>query len=178
MNRPDLERRASAAPSAGSGRTLTGYAATFNNPTKIGDFTEIIAPGAFAQSLSARADILALVDHNPEKLLGRTAAGTLDLRQDANGLAYTITLPDTSLGRDILTLAERGDLGGMSFGFAVPKAGDAWEGRTRTLKSVTLFEISVVTAFPAYQGTSIQARAAALPRLSITLAGRYLETLR
>lgn len=173
--RPDLERRAAAPAALSSGRKLTGYAALFNQPARIGDFTEVLLPGAFDPSLSARADILALVDHSPEKLLGRTATGTLELRQDATGLAYTITLPDTSLGRDVLALAERGDLGGMSFGFMPTKTGETWLGQTRTLSAVTLFEISVVSAFPAYSGTSIQARSAAAPRLSLALASRLLE---
>ena len=39
--------------------------------------------------------------------------------EDSNGLAFELSVPDTSAGRDVLALAERGDLGGMSFGFLV-----------------------------------------------------------
>jgi hypothetical protein len=43
----------------------------------------------------------------------------------------------------------------MSFGFSVPDGGDEWssDGRTRTLKSVRLHEVSIV-AFPAYAATA------------------------
>lgn len=157
-----------------AGRKLTGYAARFNTEARIGHFSEVIRPGAFAASLKGR-DILALVDHDPTRLLARTRTGTLELREDAEGLAFTIELPDTQAGRDVLTLAERGDLGGMSFGFTVEKDGERWDGNRRELRAVTLHEISVVSAWPAYEGTSVAARSKPGPRLS--LARLYLETL-
>lgn len=157
-----------------AGRKLTGYAARFNTEARIGHFSEVIRPGAFAASLKGR-DILALVDHDPTRLLARTRTGTLELREDAEGLAFTIQLPDTQAGRDVLTLAERGDLGGMSFGFTVEKDGERWDGNRRELRAVTLHEISVVSAWPAYEGTSVAARSKPGPRL--TLARLYLETL-
>lgn len=140
------------------GRKLTGYAATFGNETRVLDFHETIAPGAFAASLRSNPDILALVDHDSGKVLARTKSGSLKLWEDAKGLAYEIALPETSLGRDILAMATRGDLGGMSFGFTVPDGGDTWQGDKRTLRSVELYEISIVQSFPAYGGTSVQAR--------------------
>ncbi|RVI95670.1 HK97 family phage prohead protease [Sinorhizobium medicae] len=140
------------------GRKLTGYAATFNQETRISDFREKIAPGAFAASLRSNPDILALVDHDPSRVLARTKSGTLRLSEDDRGLKFEIDLPDTSAGRDVLALATRGDLGGMSFGFTVPDGGDSWQGDKRELRSVMLHEISVVQSFPAYGGTSVQAR--------------------
>lgn len=140
------------------GRKLTGYAATFGNETRILDFHETIAPGAFAASLRSSPDILALVDHDAGKVLARSKNGTLSLSEDGHGLKFSIDLPDTSLGRDILAMATRGDLGGMSFGFTVPEGGDEWRGDKRTLRNVTLHEISVVQSFPAYGGTTVQAR--------------------
>ncbi|MDX0623486.1 HK97 family phage prohead protease [Sinorhizobium medicae] len=140
------------------GRKLTGYAATFNQETRISDFREKIAPGAFAASLRSNPDILALVDHDPSRVLARTKSGTLRLSEDERGLKFEIDIPETSAGRDVLALAMRGDLGGMSFGFTVPDGGDSWQGDKRELRSVTLHEISVVQSFPAYGGTSVQAR--------------------
>jgi len=151
-----LERRAFAELRA-KGRKLEGYAATFGSVANIGTFQERIAPGAFANSLSG--DILALLDHDPGKVLGRSRTGTLRLSEDAQGLAFSLDVPDTSAGRDVLALAERGDLGGMSFGFLVPEGGEQWDGNTRTLRSVDLHEISVVSAWPAYEGTEIALRA-------------------
>jgi len=140
------------------GRKLSGYAATFNQETRIADFHERIAPGAFAASLRTSPDILALVDHDPSRVLARTKSGTLRLSEDERGLKFEIDVPDTSAGRDVLALATRGDIGGMSFGFTVPDGGDTWQGDKRELRSVTLHEISVVQSFPAYGGTTVQAR--------------------
>ena len=139
-----------------NGRRLEGYAATFASTADLGAFRERIAPGAFRNALSA--DILALLDHDAGKVLGRTRTGTLALREDDKGLAFSLDVPDTAAGRDVLALAERGDLGGMSFGFLVPEGGEEWDGKTRTLRSIDLREISVVSAWPAYEGTEIALR--------------------
>ena len=155
-----------------SGRSLTGYAATFGTEARIANFTEVIAAGAFASSLSERGDILALVDHAPTRVLGRTKTGTLELREDDKGLAFNLDVPDTQAGNDVLALAERGDLGGMSFGFTAVE--EQWEGRRRELRAVDLREISVVAAWPAYDNTVVAARFV-LPR--VALARRYLETV-
>jgi phage head maturation protease len=81
------------------------------------------------------------------------------LSEDTRGLAFDLDVPDTTHGRDVLALAERGDLGGMSFGFIVGKGGEAWNGNKRELRAVDLKEISVVSAWPAYEGTVVSARA-------------------
>jgi HK97 family phage prohead protease len=140
-----------------AGRRIEGYAATFATEADLGSFRERIAPGAFRAALAS--DILALLDHDPGKVLGRSRSGTLRLTEDAKGLAFSLDVPDTSSGRDVLALAERGDLGGMSFGFKVPKGGEEWEGDTRTLRAIDLKEISVVSAWPAYEGTEVALRA-------------------
>ena len=150
-----LERRF-ATDLRSSGRRLEGYAATFAHEADLGTFRERISLGAF-RSVSTR-DVLALLDHDPGKVLGRTRTGTLSLREDDKGLAFTLDLPDTAAGRDVLALAARDDLGGMSFGFTVPEGGEEWEGATRTLRAIDLHEISVVSAWPAYEGTEIALR--------------------
>jgi HK97 family phage prohead protease len=151
-----MERRAAVELRA-AGRKLEGYAAVFDQPARIGGFTEIIKPGAFRASLQARADVLALVDHDATRLLARTGSGTLRLAEDSRGLAFEIDVPDTQLGRDVLALAERRDLGGMSFSFR-PRA-QAWPAPDRReLRAVELIEVSVVQAFPAYSATTVSAR--------------------
>lgn len=140
-----------------AGRRLEGYAATFTSTADLGSFRERIAPGAFRSALAG--DILALLDHDQGKVLGRTRTGTLELREDDRGLAFALDVPDTAAGRDVLALAARGDLGGMSFGFTVPDGGEEWDGTIRTLRSIGLKEISVVSAWPAYEGTEIALRA-------------------
>lgn len=140
------------------GRTVGGYAAVFNSRANIGGyFEEIIAPGAFDDALMQ--DVRALVDHDTGRVIGRTKAGTLRMKQDDTGLAVEIDLPDTSDGRDLATLIERGDVSGMSFGFVVTK--ETWDETTeppmRTIQALDLREVSVV-AFPAYDDTSIAMR--------------------
>ena len=168
-----IERRRAMEISVAPGRKLAGYAAVFNQETRITDIRETIKKGAFRGSLANR-DIVALVDHDPRRLLARTKSGTLRLQEDEKGLRFELDVPDTQEGRDILTLAERGDLGGMSFGFTVPKGGDRWQGQKRELRAVTLHEISVVHAWPAYEGTTVQARAKT-PRLDALR--RFLVTV-
>ena len=150
-----LERRAVTELRA-SGRKLEGYAALFDSEARIGSFVETIAPGAFRSALTG--DVLALLDHDQGKVLGRTRSGTLRLSEDTRGLAFSLDLPDTAAGRDVLALAERNDLGGMSFGFTVPKGGDSWSGERRTLRTIGLKEISVVQSWPAYPDTELALR--------------------
>lgn len=137
-------------------RRLEGYAAVFSVDTKINDFVETIRAGAFAESLASGRDILALVDHDASRLLGRTKSGTLRLSEDARGLAFAIDLPDTQTARDVLALAERSDLGGASFGFRA--VDEKWTGARRELRAVDLHEISIVSAWPAYSNTVVEAR--------------------
>lgn len=170
-----IERRGLLMEVRAAGRRLEGYAATFGTEARIADFTEVILPGAFRGSLMPSRDVLALVDHDPGKVLARTRSGSLRLSEDPRGLSFSLDLPDTQAGCDVLALAERGDLGGMSFGFTVAKDGERWQGKRRELRSLVLHEISVVSAWPAYQGTSVQARAAT-PRLN--LASLFLESCR
>lgn len=155
MGAVSLERRAFAEIRA-SGRRIEGYAATFGAEARMGSVLETIAPGAFRSALTG--DVLALLDHDPAKVLGRTRSGTLRLSEDSKGLAFSLDLPETQAGRDVLALAERQDLGGMSFGFLVPKGGESWQGERRTLNAVDLREISVVSAWPAYPDTSLALR--------------------
>ena len=170
----DLEHRAASLEVRAKGRRLEGYAAMFGVEARIGPITESIRAGAFSPSLVDKRDVLALVDHSAAALLARTRSGSLRLSEDSRGLAFDLDIPDTSLGRDILALAERGDLGGMSFGFKPNAGGETWQGKSRTLTSIDLREISVVQAFPAYAETSIVARSA--PRSArLAVARRLIE---
>ena len=70
---------------------VEGYFAVFNDTYKVWEgATESIAPGAFAESVSG--DVRALYNHNDDLILGRTAAGTLELREDSHGLWGRIKL--------------------------------------------------------------------------------------
>lgn len=172
-----IERRALAAELRSKGRRLEGYAATFGAEARIRDYTETIARGAFSASLAERNDVLALVDHDTSRVLARTKSGTLRLAEDSRGLGFDLDLPNTTAANDVLALVERGDLGGMSFAFTVRDGGEEWNGDRRELRSLTLHEISVVSAWPAYEGTLVQARARPVLRPRLALARRFLETV-
>jgi HK97 family phage prohead protease len=156
----------------GEGPKLAGYAALFNKTTEImPGFKERIARGAFARALSEKQDVRALVDHQSEKIIGRTAAGTLDLSENNKGLKTVIRPPDTQVGRDIVTSVGRGDVDGMSFAFRAVK--ESWEDHkdgtsTRTVEDVDLFDVSVVT-YPAYPDTSVAVRSFEKRKASIAL---------
>lgn len=141
------------------GTEIEGHAATFDEPYDVGPFVEKIAPGAFDDVLED--DVRALVNHNPDKLLGRTSSGTLEVGTDDTGLTARVNLPDTSDGRDVRELVKRGDLDQMSFGFEV--AEDSWEDledgtEMRTIERVKkLWDVSPVT-FPANPATDVALR--------------------
>jgi len=137
-------------------RRLVGDAARYDEVAQLAGFQERIVPGAFSNSLSDDNDILALFDHDPKKVLGRTRTKTLILEDRADGLGFQVNLPDTTAGRDALALAERGDLGGASIGFVVEQ--ETQKEGVRIIERAQLFEISIVSSWPAYQGTTVEAR--------------------
>lgn len=145
---------------AGSMPTLVGYAATFESRIDYDWFEEEIAPGAFSKSLADGDDVRALYNHDSAQVIGRRAAGTLRLEEDAVGLRIEIDLPDTTAARDLQANIAAGNIDGMSFGFRARE--EQWsvrEGQSdlRRLLDVELIEVSAVT-FPAYADTSIAKR--------------------
>ena len=145
---------------AGDGMSFSGYAAVFNSDSEPLPFIERIMPGAFRKSLKSRNNIRMYLNHDSSMLLATSRAKTLRLMEDERGLKVEADLPDTTIGRDLSTLIKRGDVDSMSFGFSVPPKGDSWsdDGSVRELKEVRLYEVSVVTGFPAYQATSASVR--------------------
>ncbi|NDE67357.1 MAG: HK97 family phage prohead protease [Actinobacteria bacterium] len=144
----------------GDGMSFSGYAAVFNTESEPLPFREYIRPGAFAKSLKSKNNIRMYMNHDSTMLLATTRAKTLRLMEDERGLKVDADLPDTTVGRDLSTLIKRGDVDSMSFGFSVPPRGDSFseDGMKRELKEVRLYEVSVVTGFPAYQATSASVR--------------------
>jgi HK97 family phage prohead protease len=140
--------------------TFTGYAAVFNSPSEPLPFTEYIMPGAFKRSLKSRNEIKLFMNHNTDIVLGSTRAKTLKLSEDSRGLLAEAVLPDTTAGRDLSVLMQRGDVSSMSFGFSVPSKGDKWtnDGMSRELHQIRLHEVSIVTGFPAYEATTATVR--------------------
>jgi hypothetical protein len=141
---------------------IMGYFAVFNSVYEIGPgMSESIAPGAFSDTLAG--DIRALVNHDTTLVLGRTKAGTLELREDSRGLWGDVSINPND--RDAMNLYERvkrGDVDQCSFGFDIVKQDTEVrdDGSVHwTLREVALYEVSACT-FPAYEATNISARAA------------------
>ena len=104
--------------------------------------------------LKATTQDLARVER-PSAALTLTRSATLSLSEDDRGLYVEAELPETTYGRDLSVLMQRGDVHSMSFGFTVPRGGDAWseDRSSRELRAIILHEVSVVTGFPAYAAT-------------------------
>ena len=144
-------------------RYIEGHAAVFDSWSEtlggIFPFKEKVRKGAFSQTIE-KDDIRALFNHDPNYVLGRNKAGTLELKEDERGLYVRIIPPDTQAARDLITSIERGDINQMSFGFMVEEEKwDTVEGiDVRELRKVKLFDVSPVT-FPAYPSTDVGVRA-------------------
>jgi HK97 family phage prohead protease len=154
-NSVDFEVRAE-----GDGMSFTGYASVFNSPSEdLGGFIEYVAPGAFKRSLQSRNEVKLLWNHDSGEPLASLRGGTMQLVEDERGLKVTAQLPNTTRGRDVAELLRTNVINTMSFGFNVIR--DAWssDGKTRTLESVRLFEVSVVS-FAAYPSTTATVRSA------------------
>lgn len=152
---------------ANGDQVLTGYAAVYNRfslPLREGGsaFREVIRPGAFDRILNrqrGKQDVVALLNHDSNFILGRTSSGTLELSSDEKGLRYTVTPPDTQTGRDVVSLVRRRDLRGSSFAFAVSDAGQNWtsddQGAVREIRDVSLLADVSVVLTPAYPASSV-----------------------
>jgi HK97 family phage prohead protease len=150
----------------GAPPTIVGHAAVYNRWSEdLGGFRERVLPGAFTKSL-VDGDVRALFNHDPNFLLGRTKSGTLTLSDEAKGLHFEATPPDTQTIRDlVLEPMKRGDVDQCSFAFSVPAGGDTWREPPqpgglyeRDLVDVRLYDVSPVT-FPAYPQTDVAVRA-------------------
>ena len=115
---------------------IEGYASVFNMQSRTivengRTFREIIRSGAFDEIIGSDIlNVVANVDHDMQRMLGRSTSGTLQLIIDTRGLKYTIEVPDTQLGRDTYTQVERGDLYESSFAYGA-REGDIEWGRDR-----------------------------------------------
>lgn len=139
---------------------ITGYFAVFDSNYEISPLmSESIAPGAFSSSLGG--DVRALTNHDTTLVLGRTTAGTLELREDDHGLWGDITVnPNDGDAMNTYARVARGDVTQCSIGFDIVREDTdvSPDGATHwTIREVVLYEVSVCT-FPAYGETDIQAR--------------------
>lgn len=125
---------------------FTGYGSTFGNIDQGGD---IVERGAFADALKERtpADIKMLFQHNAA---GFPIGDWLEIRENDRGLVVRGRLDlDDPDGARAYNAMRKGRLKGLSIGYRIRPDGAQYErnGRVRRIKSVDLFEISVVN-FP------------------------------
>ena len=157
---------------------VEGYAAVFGVNAQLPGFRERVKAGAFTNSIEKKADVCFLFNHDSNLLLGRTTTGSLTLRQDGKGLAYSCVLPNTQTARDVHELIKAGLITGCSFAFTIRENGQEWsESRDddgtyfiqREISDTNLMDVSCVT-WPCYSGTEVYARACAEPPIELRSA--------
>lgn len=139
---------------------IEGYFSVYNEVYEmLPGISESIAPGAFQDSLSA--DVRMLINHDSTLVIGRTAAGTMELRDDNHGLwASALVNPNDRAAMDEYARIERGDVTQASIGFEIIEEDAEYrdDGSVHfTIKRAKLWEVSPCT-FPAYEKTNISAR--------------------
>lgn len=155
---------------AGELPPITGLAAAYFDPTNMEgteyrvrhNLVERIPAGLLDEHVSADQEILGLRDHDENLFLGRRTSKTLQTQLTKRGLEYEIRTPDTTEGRDTLTLIQRGDISGSSFSMLRAKAMLHVEKRSgevvyvRTIQSIQGIHDLGPVLYPAYTGTSAQ----------------------
>ena len=123
-------------------------------------FIEQIEPRAFDRALKRANNILCLLNHDHNQVLGSTKEGTVDLREDNIGLRATCTITNP----EVIQSAKENKLRGWSFGISplrqkITKLASGIE--HRVVEELNLFEVSIIDdkMIPAYDGTSIEERA-------------------
>lgn len=145
-------------------RKIEGYALLFNEESQdLGGFVEIISPNALDGVLE-RCDVLALYNHDSNRVLARNSygTGTLSLEIDEKGLKYSFEVPDTTDGNDLFYHIQSGNIRNSSFAFTVDQEGFIWkrsDGKYIRIinKFSKIFDVSPVF-FPAYKTTSVDIR--------------------
>lgn len=143
-------------------RRIEGYFAVFgSNYDMWPGASESIDPHAFDEALGD--DVRVLIDHDTRLVLGRTSAGTAELRVDEHGLWGSVLInPDDTDAMNAYARNKRGDVNQASFGFDILDEDIEYreDGSVHwTVKKVKLYEVSLCT-FPAYRETELQARKA------------------
>jgi len=158
-----VQRRAFEVRSDSAKYEISGRAVRYNAISQnLGGFVERVLPGAFAASL--RTDDQKLYwSHDSSVPLARKSNGTLVISDSPDALTFTAKLNrNVTAHCDAFENVRSGLVKEMSFGFSV--LDQDWDEihnpLLRTVKTATLYEISLVTE-PAYAGgaTAAEARA-------------------
>ena len=149
------------------GTFITGTPIVFDQETDLGWYSERIDKDALSKT--DLRDVRFLVGHNTSMIpLARSRNNnensTMQMVINDHGMDIRVDLDteNNAEAKALYSAVKRGDMSGMSFMFIVDE--DSWEDidtdhPKRTIRSIrTVLEVSAV-AFPAYEGTSIQAAA-------------------
>ena len=147
------------------GTFITGTPIVFDQSTDLGWYEETIDREALMET--DLRDVRFLIGHNTSMIpLARSRNNnehsTMQMVVTDRGMEIRVDLDteNNAEARALYSAVKRGDMSGMSFMFTVDK--DSWsdidtEKPKRTIMSIRkVFEVSAV-AFPAYEGTDIQA---------------------
>lgn len=147
-------------------REIVGIGAVVEQRTDLGWFEETIKRGAF--DAADMSDVVALFNHDPNQILGRTTAGTATVSISDNGdLKYSF-IPDMEnpTHKSVVRSIQRGDIKQSSFAFSIKRdGGSAWLSSEkygdmghREIRAIEkVYDVSPVT-YPAYSNTSVSAR--------------------
>ena len=131
----------------GESRTISGYAAIFNNRDKAGD---ILLKGCFAKSIQDRGPesqandkIIMLWQHDQHEPIGKISV----LVEDEKGLYFEAVIDDVERGNQAIKQLESGTLNQFSIGYSYvwEKCEYDQERDAFIVKEVVLYEISVVS---------------------------------
>lgn len=131
----------------GESRTISGYAAIFNNMDKAGD---ILLKGCFAKSIQDRGPesqandkIIMLWQHDQHEPIGKISV----LIEDEKGLYFEAVIDDVERGNQAIKQLESGTLNQFSIGYSYvwEKCEYDQERDAFIVKEVVLYEISVVS---------------------------------
>lgn len=147
-------------------RFISGYAVVFEQYSRsfYDEWVEIIDKDAFRNT--DMSDVIMVVDHSQEVgdvlARSRNGEGTLQISVDDKGVMFRFPVPDTTVGRDVMQLIERGDISECSFAFWVKadewrydvSFGDKTMDERRILEVARLADLSIVVR-GAYPTTSV-----------------------
>ena len=145
--------------SADGALALRGYASTTGQAYDMGWYQETIARGAFTKTLSETPDVQLLLNHEGLPL-ARTTNGTLDLREDSQGLYFEARLDgDDPDAQRVVRKIESGLMDQCSFAFRVTRQtwDEDYENRSIDEVSLDRGDVSVVN-YGANPHTSVSLR--------------------
>ena len=126
-------------------------------------FIEIVEPGAAARILATKAEITCDVNHvGGLSVLGSTRTNTLRCWDAPEGVRFECEPPPTSVGKDAVILAKRGEFR-CSFGFLPAKGAEKWSRgddgvARRSISDFRRFRNVCLTDTPAYPDTACAVR--------------------